>query len=150
MQRLKMHKIEPSLKVLSENWQFPFQCEQNSLAINVETKTLIREVLISTQQLRLMYARTIFPPETLTGEEEELAHLKNRSLGSFLFKHPDLVRSEFLLASLKPHMEWYKKSVEYLEELPASLWARRSQFFLHGKPLLLTEVFLPDMQQICS
>jgi chorismate--pyruvate lyase len=81
----------------------------------------------------------------LTGEEQALAHLKERSLGSVLFKNPALQRSEFEIACLKPRMFLHSKAITAVEQSLPDLWARRSLFSLPGKSLLLTEVFLPDM-----
>jgi chorismate--pyruvate lyase len=39
----------------------------------------------------------------------------------------------------------YQRAAAELTDAPASLWARRSLFDLHGSPLLVTEVFLPEI-----
>jgi chorismate--pyruvate lyase len=39
----------------------------------------------------------------------------------------------------------YKSAVAVLDERPTKLWARRSLFYLRDAPLLVTEVFLPEI-----
>lgn len=146
MERLKQNGIQDAyLKVLQQDWQIPLISEQEILGI--KDKALIREVLILNEQTIFMYARTVFPKQTLTGELQHLAHLENRSLGSILFKDPSMVRSEFEIACLKPGMLWYETVIKHLKEKPLELWARRSTFNLQGKELLLTEVFLPEIEK---
>jgi chorismate--pyruvate lyase len=150
MERLKDQGANnPYIHVLQELWQIPFVSEAALLNLDMHTVTLVREVLILNEKSALMYARTIFPRETLTGKEQELAHLKNRSLGSVLFKDPSLERSEFEIACLQPGMAWHETVKQHVQIESAELWARRSIFCLHGKKILLTEVFLPEMDSLC-
>jgi chorismate--pyruvate lyase len=146
MQRLVHHGVtNPCIKVLSERWQRPRQEESVVLKIDPQTRVLVREVLIFNERQSWMFARTLIPREMLIGEEQALAHLKERSLGSVLFKNPALQRSEFEIACLKPRMFLHSKAITAVEQSLPDLWARRSLFSLPGKSLLLTEVFLPDM-----
>ncbi|MCC2666398.1 MAG: chorismate--pyruvate lyase [Gammaproteobacteria bacterium] len=146
MQRLVQHGVaDTRIKILSEGWQRPKQEESVLLRTDPPIRVFVREVLICNEQQSWMFARTVIPREMLTGEEEALAHLKERSLGSVLFKNPALKRSEFEVACLKPHMFLHSKAVSAVEESLPDLWARRSVFSLPGKSLLLTEVFLPNM-----
>jgi chorismate-pyruvate lyase len=42
-------------------------------------------------------------------------------------------------------MELHRRMQIVFTEALSELWSRRSLFTLHGKSLLLTEVFLPDL-----
>jgi chorismate--pyruvate lyase len=75
----------------------------------------------------------------------ELARLNNRSLGSVLFKDPTLYRSPFEIALFTQEMEWHQKVLSSVKRELSTLWARRSLFRIREKPLLLIEVFLPDL-----
>jgi chorismate--pyruvate lyase len=148
IQRLKQHGVLlPRVQVLSQQWQTLCFDERKRLAVAPRQVALVRDVLIGTDKEQLMFARTIFPAKTLTGNEKRLAHLKSRSLGSVLFKNPRVLRSEFELACITPEMDWYQDISQVVKLADEDLWARRSQFFLHQKALLLTEVFLPAMQK---
>ncbi len=146
MQRLVQHGVNDArIQVLSERWKQPRQEESVLLKMDSQIPVLVREVLIFNEQQSWMFARTVIPGDMLTGEEQALAHLKEHSLGSVLFKNPALQRSEFEIACLKHSMFLHAKAASAVDQSLPDLWARRSLFSLPGKSLLLTEVFLPDM-----
>ncbi len=149
IKRLKQHSAQlPVVRVLSQQWQCPPVDERALLGIRERQVALVREVLIGSGNDQWMFARTVFPAATLTGSERRLAHLKSRSLGSVLFKNPRVLRSDFELACIKPGMEWHEKIRQVTNIDKKIVWARRSQFFIKQKSLLLTEVFLPAINQL--
>ncbi|MDR3478251.1 MAG: chorismate lyase [Gammaproteobacteria bacterium] len=149
MQRLKHHGVKSArIDVVSHALQQPTLDERKILCIEPRLLALVREVVISSDEGVWMFARTVFPLPTLTGAERQLAHLKNRALGSKLFKDPTMQRSEFELASLTPEMAWYEKVKCFTATNASQLWARRSLFHIKNKPLLLSEVFLPAIQNL--
>jgi chorismate--pyruvate lyase len=153
MQRLaERGAVNPRVQVISQQWQYAEPWENKLLNINLPEEVLVREVLIVSDDKYWMYARSVFPRQMLTGAEAELAHLQTRPLGSVLFNHPEMQRSEFAFASLQPGMAWYEKIIKNInapavtsDDVFAQLWSRHSVFQLHEKSLLLTEVFLPDV-----
>ena len=150
MQRLKERGAnDPIVQVLKQEWEVPLAAECKLLSMDISSIALVREVLISSDQDQWMYARTIFPKKTLA-EEDQLAHLNNRSLGSVLFADPTLQRSEFEIACLMPESLWHDKAIQHANKKSDALWARRSIFKVREKPLLLTEIFLPDMEKLCK
>lgn len=145
MQRLVQHGVSDArIQLLNQRWQLPRPEERQLLDMDFRAYALIREVLILSTGNAWMFARTVFPRHTLTGQQQ-LARLKNRSLGSVLFKDPALQRSEFAIAYLQPEQRWHANIVQVVGHTLPDLWARRSLFTLQGKSLLLTEVFLPDI-----
>jgi len=151
MKKLRQHGVEhPRVQLLRQGWQFPALNEKRALGMTMRMYALIREVLIYSQGKNWMYARTVFPRQTLTGKQLCLARLKNHSLGSVLFKDPTMQRSSFEVACLSQNMLLHQFVSQQIKIKTEPLWARRSQFFLHNKPLLLTEIFLPDIETLCS
>jgi chorismate--pyruvate lyase len=147
MQRLKGLGVNAKVKVLNEGWQFLPPDERELLKIPSRIYARVREVLISSQKGRWMYARTVIPAKTLTGKERQLANLKNRSLGSVLFSNPATQRSPFEFACLSPQIKGYTKISEHLATTH-SIWARRSQFHIQDKTLLLAEFFSPAIADL--
>ncbi len=134
IQRLKKHRLQPQVFVLKEGWVLPEPAEQAALELPSRRCVFVREVEIRDQKEPLMFARTVIPIATLTGQERILAHLGSRSLGSVLFAYPKMDRSPFEIKTCRlPH---YASS---------ELWERQSLFILKGKILLLREVFLPRL-----
>ena len=74
--------------------------------------------------------------------------LGSRSLGSLLFTHPLVVRQPLHYKTLRPNHPLYKSATAKVKVKPKMLWARRSLFYLHNAPLLVTEVFLPDILKL--
>lgn len=154
MQRLSdKGALNPRIHILSEEWQYAEPWEHDALNIASHAKALVREVLILSDQHHWMFARTILPKDTLTGEEAVLAHLNTRSLGTVLFNHPDMTRSAFAFARISPETRWYQKIKNSINEFFCmdgikEIWSRYSIFHLQEKKLLLTEVFLPDIAHL--
>tara|TARA_B100000767_G_scaffold158098_1_gene148542 strand:- start:5271 stop:5885 length:615 start_codon:yes stop_codon:yes gene_type:complete len=106
---------------------------------------LIREVLLYCHQQPWVYAKTVMPEKSL---KDELAHLRsfdNQPLGQLLFNTPGLIRSPFEVAQFNAHH--LPSDVQRLINNEAvSQWGRRSRFEVYGKPLLVSEIFLPAFQ----
>lgn len=145
MQRLEQFGVQGShVDVLRQNWVAPLQDEQDSLQLEANTEVLVREVLIHQQQKYWMFARTVFPRGVLA-VERQLENLGSRSLGSVLFSDPTMRRSAFEVASVLSGSSWCQAVKPYIGHSEQTIWARRSTFFLREQPLLLTELFLPDV-----
>ncbi len=147
MRRLKKFGVHTAvIQVIQEGWQNPTLEESAVLNIKPRQLVLVREVLIeSPSAAKWMFARTVVPRATLSGKEQQLARLKNRSLGSVLFKDPQLRRSKFELSCMRRGSEWYQRIVGLLVTDAPEFWARRSVFTINKKSLLLTEIFSPDV-----
>jgi len=81
---------EFSVRVLSQMMTEPLNDEVQRLQLNQHDQALIREVLLYCGKRPLIYARSVIPAQTLTGEQQQLGNLGNRPLGEFLFSQPDL------------------------------------------------------------
>ena len=134
-----------SVKVLSQGLCKPSNDEMQCLKLNNEQDALIREVLLYGGDLPLIYARTVIPSQTLTGEQKALGELGNSPLGEFLFSQPDLQRDAMEIASLKQGQQLFDSAIVHLKTEPVEIWDRRSVFRLKHKPLLVAEVFLPEI-----
>ena len=81
----------------------------------------------------------VIPFSTLTGKQRLYANLGTRPLGAMLFADRTMQRDEVMVTSLSGN------------DLPTGLglenhdtvWGRRSVFRVGGKPLLVSEYFLP-------
>jgi chorismate--pyruvate lyase len=123
---------------IRQDWQQPLLSEQRLLGLPLRQWALVREVVLLCHDQPWVYARSVIPQITLNGPLRHLRRLQNESLGSLIFRHPDLQRSQFELAHLPPGTRYVDASVRQ----SGSAWARRSLFFIAGKPLSVSEVFL--------
>lgn len=133
------------VEVLSQNWQRPMLNEAVRLGVHAEQYAFIREVLLYCGDVPWVYARSVLPHKTLTGKRRRLGKLGNRPLGEILFSDPNIQRDDLEVAEIKHEQRMFHKATQCLDIKPQSIWGRRSVFHWHKKPLLVNEVFLPEI-----
>lgn len=121
-----------------QGWQVPLPSESHLLGVPPRQLALVREVSLSLAQQTVVFARSVFPLSSLTGELAHLRHLQNKSLGAILFSHPGMHRSPFELALLPGDSDYLPRQLQ--QAGPA--WGRRSRFTISNKTLMVSEVFL--------
>ena len=107
-----------------------------------------REVFLFADGKPVVFAHSTCASEHLRGAWKAMSGLGNRSLGSLLFTHPLVIRQPLRFKALRSHHPLYRSATQTSGVAPNTLWARRSLFTLHGAPLLVTEVFLPEILQL--
>jgi chorismate--pyruvate lyase len=107
-----------------------------------------REVFLCADSRPVVFAHSTCAREHLNGAWQAMSGLGNRSLGTLLFTHPLVKRQALHYKALQPHHPLYRSAAAVLGNPPARLWARRSLFYLHDAPLLVTEVFLPEILKL--
>jgi chorismate--pyruvate lyase len=113
-----------------QRWARPSLDEQQLLHIPHNQYALIREVDLMCMGEVWVSARSIIPLKTLTGAEKQLGRLGERPLGAYLFKAKTMRRGPLQIANLT------------MEVCESPVSARRSLFYIHGKPILVSEFFL--------
>lgn len=149
--RLKSRSDNFSVRVIGEK-QMLCTAEEACRAIKVGEPVLVREVILYCDNIPHVFARSLLPLTSLTGDEQVLANLGEQPLGQVLFNNPSLKRHRLEVASFT-----VGSSVVNLAEVLTEnsllnslfnkdqvLWGRRSIFMLENKPLMVAEVFLPD------
>lgn len=143
-----------SVRLLRQGMGIPSNDEVQRLKLKSRQYALIREVLLYCGNTPVIFARTVIPITTLTGPQRQLSHLGNQPLGEFLFAQPDLQRDAMEIAVLKHGHQLFDNAINSVSDqslnLPEKIWARRSIFRLRYKPLLVAEVFLPDILSTAS
>ena len=110
------------------------------MALNNVHSALVRQVLLCCDDQPLIYARTVIPVTTLRGARRRYGNMGSRPLGAMLFADRTMQREEVRVAELSATHEanQYNKTDE-------AVWGRRSVFRVSGKPLLVSEYFLPEL-----
>lgn len=116
--------------------------ERLRLALPRGARTYVRQVHLCCNNVPRVYARTVIPAGTLSGRYRQLQFLGGSSLGEVLFCDRGVRRGRRDIAMLTPGQALYEAAAQGLTLRPDALWARRSLFFLAGRPLLVNEVFL--------
>ncbi|OON41609.1 chorismate lyase [Izhakiella australiensis] len=124
--RFERHCQRVSVRILREEFITALQAgEERALLPEAEQRYWLREILLCGDDQPWLVGRTLVPESTLNGPEKMLQNLGTRPLGRYLFASSTLTR-DFI-------------DIGRSDEL----WGRRSRLRLSGKPLLLTELFLP-------
>jgi chorismate lyase len=132
------------VRVLSERVDRLLADERDHLATKSRIAR-VREVRLEVRGTPYVLARTVFSDSTARVMNNALMQLGSRSLGSLLFgavRAPVCARE---LTSLQPQSSLRRVLRRHLPSDSAPLWARRALHRLHGQPLLVTEIFLPQL-----
>jgi len=144
---LRLQQLCPGrfrVRLLSQTWGKPFQDEVRVLGMKSGSRALIRQVQLLCGEEAWVYARTVMPVSSLCGRLQRLAHLGTRPLGGMLFADPGMRRGDVELARLVTGQVVHAAATFHLEPRPAEIWGRRTVFRLAEKPLLVSEIFLPE------
>ncbi len=129
-ERLKKHCETLSVELLSlQDAKEHLLSEKEHQVIGKEGG-ILREVLIYGDNLPWLCARTCIPNSTLTGKEQDIAHLGSIPLGYRIFKEEGVRRDEIEIA--------------FVEVNGRHLLARRSCLWVNHKVLFVSELFLPQ------
>ncbi len=111
-------------------------------------RALVREVFLRCGRTRVVFAHSVTRLASLRGAWRGLARLGARPLGAVLFADPRVRRRPLRYRKLGPRDELHARAcVAAGRRLPA-LWARRSLFTLGKSPILVTEIFLPEILEL--
>lgn len=135
------------MQVLEQKWARPMRNESLALGVRRWNYGLIRQVKLLCDNEPWVFARTIIPKSTLTGKQRHLAYLGDKPLGAVLFADSSMKRSEVEIASIVPGQQLFDMATSDLKKKPEKIWGRRSVFYLSGKPLLVSEIFLPTIKE---
>ncbi len=141
----QLRTLDPEIKVhiLSEKLERPLINESQALNISPYELTWVRCVLLKGHKEDWIYARTVIPSFSDTHPWSTLQTLGNKPLGDLLFQTHNIQRTPFNFSrqplSYWPYLPTYLSTMSRIQ----TGYARRSIFYQHHSPLLLTEVFLP-------
>jgi len=144
---LRLQQLCPDhfeVRIISQLRGRPARNEALALGMRRGGQALIRQVQLTCGGQPWIYARTVIPVRSLRGRLKRLAHLGTRPLGGVLFADPGMRRGVVELACITPGQALYTAATAHLRRRPPAIWGRRSVFTITGKPLLVSEVFLPE------
>ncbi|MEW6995466.1 chorismate lyase [Colwelliaceae bacterium MEBiC 14330] len=148
--RLKRNSTLFRVELLGQAKQLCHETEANEF-IKAGEPVLVREVLLYCDDIPQVFARTLIPLSSLTGEEKALANLGTQPLGQVLFNNPSLKREQLELSVFEQSSKVAQLALALgkAEDSNKSLvidelWGRRSVFVVENKPLMVAEVFLPQ------
>jgi chorismate lyase len=129
------------VRLLSQARRYASEAEARLLGIRPGSSLVDRQVQLCCDEKPLVYARSLLPMILFTGREQRLKFQGSKSLGATLFADPTVTRGELQAAQVAGK---YIPGAEKEE----NVWGRRSVFRIRGKPLLVSEFYLPALFDI--
>ncbi|WP_126462675.1 chorismate--pyruvate lyase family protein [Sulfuritortus calidifontis] len=123
----------------------PHTDECAALGLAHHRLAMVREVLLLCAGRPVVFAHSVVALAGLRGPWVGLSGLGNKPLGAALFADPLVVRHPLEFCRLDARHPLYRAAAVHLAGAPRFLWARRSRFEKAGSPILVTEVFLPEV-----
>jgi chorismate--pyruvate lyase len=136
------------VRVLRETRALPFADERGLIGLPPGRHAWMREVLLIADGVPVVFAHSVLAPRDLTGAWHMAQAIGSRPLGAALFADPGICRGPLQAARLTPVHPLHRHAAAAVGMALPTLWGRRSRFSRLGRPLLVTEVFLPGIARL--
>lgn len=146
--RLKARCDRFRVHVVAEQRAQPAIDERRLIGLPIGRLAWTREVLLYADDIAVVFAHSVLAPRDLNGAWHMARAIGSRPLGAALFADPSISRGPLTTARLDPRHPLHHRACEVLGIGLPVLWARRSRFTRLGRPLLVTEVFLPGIERM--
>ncbi len=133
------------VQVLNQETALPLPDESTLLGSAADEPAMVRLVLLRCYGIPWVFARSVIPKTTIAFADNSLANIGNRPLGAYLFSHPLIERVSMEFAELLSDSPFWKSLSNHPSLVSETVWARRSLFTIGTHPLLVNEVFLPEL-----
>lgn len=145
------------VSVIREGWYLPLSEESAYLDIPPGQEAYVREINLMNYGRSWVYARSIFPIPAYHVIQQELSELGSAPLGNILYQHGKIFRKKLEVANIMPQQALYSKAglvheneYEEFNNNAECVWGRRSSYQIEEYPMLLIEIFLPDLLNYLS
>jgi chorismate--pyruvate lyase len=122
--------------------------EHRAVGLRSRLHAHVREVVLFADAGPVVVARSVVAHRHVRGVWRPVAGLGSRPLAAVLFADRRVQRRAFEFACLDRGHPLWRRARAVLGRDPGPLPARRSVFQRHGKPIMVTEVFLPTLLEL--
>jgi chorismate--pyruvate lyase len=137
-----------SVRAVHQRFDKPCRDELSLIKSRRKERVVVREVYLYCGETPVVFAHSVLMRRSLRGNWRSISRQGVKPLGAALFANPLVKRTPLYFKKLTLHHELYLKACQKLKTLPNYLWARRSVFILLGRPIMVTEVFLPGILEL--
>lgn len=133
------------VRLVSQRLRFPNDDEYRALGRPLHRLAFVREVLLYADGEPVVLAHSILSRGDLRGAWHAVGRLGTRPLAEVLFSDRRVRRGPFEFARIDAAHPLGRRARQLVGPRLGTLAARRSLFRLRGRPLMVTEVFLPKL-----
>ena len=133
------------VEVIRQGLHIPNEDEYRQLGQPTHRRALVREVVLHAAGRPGVLAHSIAAWRDLSGTWRGLRGLGTRPLAEALFTDPLVSRGPLEFVRIDARHPLGRRARQVFGRGFPVLWARRSRFVKRGRPLLVTEVFLPAL-----
>jgi chorismate--pyruvate lyase len=137
-----------SVRAVHQRLDKPCRDELSLIKSRRKERVVVREVYLYCRETPVVFAHSVLKRRSLRGNWRSISRQGVKPLGAALFANPLVKRTPLYFKKLTLHHELYLRACQILKTLPNYLWARRSVFILRGRPIMVTEVFLPGILEL--
>lgn len=145
--KLKAHCARFRVHPVATSFAFAHTDEHAALRLRPGSLAYVREVLLMCDQHPVVFAHSVLPCAGLRGGWNGITRLGTRPLGEALFNNPRIRREALAYRQINARHPLFRAIRRNHPLSTRVVWARRSVFRLNGHPLLVTEVFLPEIEK---
>jgi chorismate--pyruvate lyase len=146
--RLRARSVEFRVRPVATGLACPNPDELTVLGLQRGARAYVREVQLICDGVPVVFAHSVLPIASLRGGWNGVTRLGTRPLGDALFNNPRIRRRPLEYRCLQSDHPLFRSLREGVTIDGSRMWARRSLFCLMGRPLLVTEVFLPSIRRL--
>jgi chorismate lyase len=146
--RLQVRCPAFSVRAVHQRLDLPCRDEVSLVKTRRKEQVVVREVYLYCYETPVVFAHSVLKRRSLRGAWRSISRQGTKPLGAALFANPLVQRTPLYFKKLASHHELYSRACRLLKTLPNHLWARRSVFILRGRPIMVTEVFLPGILEL--
>ena len=143
--RITAHARDFRVEVIRQGLHIPNEDEYRQLGQPTHRRALVREVVLHANGEPVVLAHSIAAWRDLSGVWRNLRGLGSRPLAQELFTDPLVARGALEFVRIDSRHPLGRRARQVFGRDFPVLWARRSRFVKRGRPLLVTEVFLPAL-----
>ncbi|MGE0356358.1 MAG: chorismate lyase [Burkholderiales bacterium] len=136
------------VELVRQGPRIPNEDEYRNLGQPAHRRALVREVVLRADGVPVVLAHSIAAWRDLHGAWRGLRGLGTRPLAEALFTDPLVRRQAMEFVRIDSRHPLHRRARRTFGRDFPPLWARRSRFVKHGRPLLVTEVFLPALRDL--
>ena len=144
-ERLRSRCPRFAVELLRQDLALPCPDETRVLGLRPGRRAWVREVALLCGGRPAVFAHSVLPQAGLRSGWHLVGGLGNRPLGALLFSDPLIERTPFAFNRLDARHPLHATAARVAGRSAGAFWARRSAFCRNGAPILVTEVFLPDI-----